>query len=77
MEHMIVTTTMPASGTGQYTPPDYESKAELARRMGVSGRTIDNLRERGLPYLKLTGKLVRFPRAAVDQWLHSQHIRRA
>jgi excisionase family DNA binding protein len=67
----------PAAGSGQNNPPDYETKAELARRLGVSERTIANLMGRGLPYLALTGKLRRFPRRAVDDWLASQQVRRA
>ncbi len=67
----------PDTGTGQTNLPDYETKQELAQRLGVSERTICNLMARGLPYLALTGKLRRFPRRAVDDWLNSQQIRRA
>jgi excisionase family DNA binding protein len=62
---------------GPPPPPEYESKQQLASRLGVSTRTIDNLMVQGLPYLKLTGKLVRFPRPAVNDWLGRQQIRRA
>jgi len=65
------------TGAGQETRPEYESKQELAARLGVSTRTIDNLMTQGLPYLKLTGKLVRFPRIPVDQWLADRQVRRA
>jgi len=58
-------------------PKDYESKKELAARLGVSVRTIDNLQARGLPHLKLTRKLTRFPRAAVNEWLAGREVRRA
>jgi excisionase family DNA binding protein len=57
-------------------PPDYETKRQLAARLGVSTRTIDNLMVRGLPYLALTGKLRRFPRTIVDAWLRQQEVRR-
>jgi excisionase family DNA binding protein len=57
--------------------PEYESKQQLAARLGVSTRTIDNLMTRGLPYLALTGKLRRFPRSTVDAWLRQQEVRRA
>lgn len=57
--------------------PDYESKQELAARLGVSTRSINALMERGLPYLRLTGKLLRFSRATVDRWLAEKEIRRA
>jgi excisionase family DNA binding protein len=56
--------------------PEYETRQELAARLGVSTRTIDNLMTRGLPYLALTGKLRRFPRVTVDAWLHQQEVRR-
>jgi len=50
--------------------PDYETKSQVARRLNVSKRTIDNLmRQRRLPFIKLTPKLVRFPRADVDLFL--------
>lgn len=50
--------------------PDYETKSQVARRLNVSKRTIDNLmRKRRLPFIKLTSKLVRFPRADVDAYL--------
>jgi excisionase family DNA binding protein len=55
---------------------EYESKKQLAARLGVSTRTIDNLMTRGLPYLALTGKLRRFPRSIVDAWLRQQEVRR-
>ena len=61
----------------QAPQPEYENKRQLAARLGVSVRTIDNLLSRGLPHLKLTRKLVRFPRAAVDEWLAERQVRRA
>lgn len=71
------TTATPVTGPGQTETPTYETKSELARRLGVSTRTICNLMARGLPYIRLTGKLVRFPRVAVDGWMNSQQINRA
>ena len=50
--------------------PDYETKDEVARRLSVSKRTIDNLmRQRRLPFIKLTSRTVRFPKAEVDTYL--------
>lgn len=50
--------------------PDYETKSQVARRLNVSRRTIDNLmRQRRLPFIKLTSKIVRFPKAEVDSFL--------
>ena len=49
---------------------DYETKSQVARRLNVSKRTIDNLmKERRLPFIKLTSKIVRFPKADVDAFL--------
>lgn len=50
--------------------PDYETKSQVARRLSVSRRTIDNLmRQRRLPFIKLTSKIVRFPKAEVDAYI--------
>jgi excisionase family DNA binding protein len=66
------------AGRVDLTPTrEYEDKRQLAARLGVSVRTIDNLLLRGLPHLKLTRKLTRFPRAAVDAWLAERQVRRA
>ncbi len=59
----------PVPDPGEIPEPEYQSKQQLAARLGGSSRTVDNLMVRGLPCLKLTGKLVHFPRAAVDNWL--------
>lgn len=67
----------PAPGTAPPPAPDYENKRQLAARLGVSVRTIDNLLTRGLPHIKLTRKLTRFPRVAVDEWLSERQVRRA
>jgi len=51
-------------------PPDYETKSQVARRLSVSKRTIDNLmKQRRLPFIKLTTKIVRFPKSEVDAFL--------
>jgi excisionase family DNA binding protein len=68
-------TASPTTGQGQQ-PPDFESKQQLATRLSVSTRTVDNLMVRGLPYVAITGKLRRFPRAEVDAWLRQFTIRR-
>ena len=72
----MIDTKSPAAGAGQNPPPDFESKQELAARLGVSTRTIENMMARGLPYLALSHKLKRFPRAAVNDWLRRLTIRR-
>jgi len=65
------------NGASETPVREYENKRQLAARLGVSVRTIDNLLVRGLPHLKLTRKLTRFPRAAVDAWLAQRQVRRA
>jgi excisionase family DNA binding protein len=62
---------------GQPITPEYENKRQLAARLGVSVRTIDNLLARGLPHIKLTRKLTRFPRVPVNEWLAERQVRRA
>ena len=50
--------------------PDYETKSQVARRLNVCERTIDNMmKQRRLPFIKLTSKIVRFPKAEVDAYL--------
>jgi excisionase family DNA binding protein len=68
---------IPEIGAGQPPARDFESKKQLAARLNTSVRTINNLMLRGLPHVKLTGRLTRFPRLAVDQWLAEREIRRA
>lgn len=51
-------------------PPEYESKDQLARRLGVSRRTIDQLvAERRLPFVRLGRKILRFYKRDVDEHL--------
>jgi len=61
----------PTPGTGLDPEPDaYLTKRQLAQRLNVSPRTVDNLiARRALPFVRLSGKLIRFPRAAVDEHL--------
>jgi excisionase family DNA binding protein len=55
-------------------PPAYYNKRQLAHYLNVSVRTIDALmRARKLPFIKLTKKLVRFPKADVDAYLAQHH----
>ncbi|NBV24658.1 MAG: DNA-binding protein [Proteobacteria bacterium] len=65
------TNTTPATSPVQ-TPDAYLTKQQLARRLNVSLRTVDNLvARRALPFVRLGGKLIRFPKVAVDE-----HIQR-
>jgi excisionase family DNA binding protein len=63
-------TSMSADRTEFPAAPDYETKSQVAWRLNVSRRTIDNLmRQRRLPFIKLTSKIVRFPKADVDAFI--------
>jgi excisionase family DNA binding protein len=58
--------------------PDYETKSQVARRLNLSKRTIDNLmRQCRLPFIKLTSKIVRFPKTEVDAYLAQNFCVRA
>ncbi len=55
---------------GPSSPPDYEDKTQLAYRLGVSRRTIDSLvATRGIPFVRIGRKIVRFNRRDVDEHL--------
>jgi DNA-binding XRE family transcriptional regulator len=56
-------TSMSSERTESPAAPDYETKAQVARRLNVSKRTIDNLmKQRRLPFIKLTSKLSASPK---------------
>ncbi len=60
-----------APGAAADIEPELLSKAEAAHLLGVSTRTLDNMmRQRRISYVKLTAKMVRFPRREI-----LQHIR--
>jgi excisionase family DNA binding protein len=60
-----------APGSAAQTEPELLSKTEVAQLLGVSTRTVDNLmRQNRISYVKLTPKMVRFPRREI-----LQHIR--
>ncbi len=65
-----------APGPGQQPERQYETKSQLATRICTSTRTINNLMDEGLPYLRLSRKLVRYPVAAVNEWLRNRLISR-
>jgi excisionase family DNA binding protein len=63
-------TSMSSERTESPAAPNYETKSQVARRLNVSVRTVDNLmKRRRLPFIKLTSKIVRFPKADVDAFL--------
>ena len=45
--------------------------SDIARRLGICRRTVNNMMTRGLPFLKL-GRSVRFIPASVESWLLRQ-----
>lgn len=45
------------------------TKAELAQRLRVTGRTIDRYREEGLPTIPLSSRALRFDWDKVLAWL--------
>ena len=60
-----------APGSAAQTEPELLTKAETAHLLGVSTRTVDNMmRDNRISYVKLTAKMVRFPRREI-----LQHIR--
>jgi excisionase family DNA binding protein len=62
----------PNTTTGQTNGTDsqYQSKQQIAQRLGVSVRTIESLMAaRKIPFIRISRKLVRFPVAEVDAYL--------
>jgi len=45
---------------------------EAAEYLCCSERTLRQLRQRGLPFVQLTGRSVRFRVADLDKWIESQ-----
>lgn len=61
----------PIPGSALQIEPELLTKAQAAQLLGVSLRSIDNMmRLQRISYVKLTPKMVRFPRQAI-----LQHIR--
>jgi len=56
------TSESPAPGPGQTPSPDLITKAEFARRVSLSVRSVEKLlAERRIPVIRLTHKMVRIP----------------
>lgn len=49
------------------------NKRELAKALGVNPRTIYNYRKRGLPYIKLGARSVRYDFDEVVTWFRNQN----
>lgn len=50
---------------------------DAARRLGLTVRTLELWRRRGIGprWLKLTSRVVRYPADALDEWIAAQHGR--
>jgi excisionase family DNA binding protein len=58
-------------------PAEFLNKNEVAALLGVSRRTVDNMvARRELPFLRLSRKILRFPRQAVLEGLNRRIIGR-
>ncbi len=56
----------PAPGSAAQIEPELLTKAETAQLLGVSIRSVDNMmRQKRISYIKLTAKMVRFPRREI------------
>jgi excisionase family DNA binding protein len=57
-----------AAGTSESVKPELLTKKQVAQLLGVSSRTVDNMmRQNRISYVKLTSKMVRFPRREILQ----------
>ena len=56
----------PATSTAAHAEPELLTKPQAAHLLGVSTRTVDNMvRQRRIAYVKLTAKMIRFPRREI------------
>jgi excisionase family DNA binding protein len=57
-----------ATGSAAQIEPELLTKPEAAHLLGVSTRTLDNMvRQRRISFVKLTSKIIRFPRREILQ----------
>lgn len=75
--------TRPRSGTsrqegndGRRTTNELLSQREVAVRLGVSARTVEGWRARGVgpPYLRLSARAVRYRSSDLEQWLDRRRV---
>ena len=50
---------------------EYLTVDEVCKWLKVSRNTIERWRKKGMPFIK-TGRLVRFDRAEIEEWLEEQ-----
>ena len=61
------------SATPEQKPAELLNDEQAAAFLGIESRTLRLWRQtRGLPFLKLTAKVIRYRRCDLDEWL-SQH----
>lgn len=64
-------TKTPAPGSAAQIEPELLTKAEAAQLLGISTRSVDNMmQQRRISFVKLTTKMVRFPRREILQHIH-------
>jgi excisionase family DNA binding protein len=64
--NIINNTNQSAPGMAAQVEPELLTKAETAQLLAVSIRTIDNMvRQQRIAYVKLTSKMIRFPRREI------------
>jgi len=55
---------------------EYLSKKELCEYLGISARTSEDwVKSRGLPHFRIGGKILRFKRSQVDEWLEQFQVK--
>jgi hypothetical protein len=50
------------------------TKREYAKRQSVSERTLDNWRQRGMPFLLVSARKVLFPVVECDAWVREEFL---
>lgn len=56
-------------------PPEYVTREQLAKILGVKPAKVDDLRERGLPWLRWGHRTVRFEREVALRWVNQYGYR--
>jgi predicted DNA-binding transcriptional regulator AlpA len=61
---------------GGRTTNELLSQREVAVRLGISARTVEGWRARGVgpPYLRLSARAVRYRSSDLEQWLNQRRV---
>lgn len=56
--------------------PDLVTEVEIAPVVGLSPKTLSNMRSRGEgpPYVRISGRAIRYSRRAVDAWIDEHTV---